>query len=78
VVTRTRELGSPTDVMLELYNSEGGKVAENDDAGPRDAELAFMLAAAGDYFLKVSEIAGRGGSEWIYALDVFEVEKLLK
>ena len=78
VVTRTRELSSPTDVMLELYNSEGGKVAENDDAGPRDAELTFMLAAAGDYFLKVSEIAGRGGPEWIYALDVFLGRKAAK
>ena len=78
VVTRTRELSSPTDVMLELYNSEGGKVAENDDAGPRDAELTFMLPAAGDFFLKVSEIAGRGGSEWIYALDVFRGRKAVK
>jgi hypothetical protein len=78
VVTRTRELNSPTDVMLELYNSEGGKVAENDDVGLRDAELTFMLPAAGDYFLKVGEIAGRGGSEWIYALDVFRGRKAVK
>lgn len=78
IVTRTRELGSPTDVMLELYNSEGGKVAENDDVGPRDAELTFMLPAAGDFFLRVSEIAGRGGSEWIYALDVFRGRKAVK
>lgn len=78
VVTRTRELNSPTDVMLELYNSEGGKVAENDDVGLRDAEITFMLPAAGDYFLKVGEIAGRGGSEWIYALDVFRGRKAVK
>lgn len=78
VVARTRELNSPTDVMLELYNSEGGKVAENDDVGLRDAELTFMLPAAGDYFLKVGEIAGRGGSEWIYALDVFRGRKAVK
>ncbi len=56
VVARTRELSSPTDVLLELYNSEGGKVAENDDVGLRDAELTFMLPAAGDYFLKVGEM----------------------
>ena len=78
LTARTREVGSPTDVMLELYNADGGRIAENDDAGPRDAELSFQLPAAGDFFLKVSEIAGRGGSEWTYALDVYRNRKALR
>ena len=69
VTTRTREVGSPTDVMLGLYNADGGKIVENDDAGSRDAELAAQLPGAGDYFLKVTEIAERGGPAWTYALD---------
>lgn len=78
VAARTREVGSPTDAMLELYNADGAKIAENDDAGPRDAELAFQLPGAGDFYLKVSEIAGRGGSEWIYALDIYRNRKAIR
>ncbi len=78
VMTRTREVGSPADIVLELYNADGGKLVENDDSGPRDAELSAQLPAAGDYFLKVLEIAGRGGSEWSYALDVFKNRKAVR
>jgi hypothetical protein len=78
VIARTRETGSPTDLLLELYNAQGGKMVENDDAGPRDAELAAQLPAAGDFFLRVSEIAGRGGPEWTYALDLFKGRKAVR
>ncbi|MBC7964601.1 MAG: PPC domain-containing protein [Fuerstia sp.] len=78
VTTHTREVSSPTDVMLELFNAEGGKIVENDDAGPRDAELAAQLPAAGEFFLKVSEIAGRGGPAWVYALDVYQGRKSIR
>ena len=78
VTARTREVGSPTDVMLELYNAEGGKIVENDDAGPRDAELTAQLPAAGEFFLKVSEIAGRGGPAWVYALDIHQGRKSVR
>ena len=78
VMTRTREVSSPTDILLELYKADGGKMVENDDAGLRDAELAAQLPAAGDYYLRVSEIAGRGGSEWTYALDLFKGRKAVR
>ncbi len=78
VTARTREVSCPTDVMLELYNAEGGKIVENDDTGPRDAELTAQLPAAGEFFLKVSEIAGRGGPAWAYALDVYQGHKSVR
>jgi hypothetical protein len=78
VTARTRELGSPTDVLLEIYKPDGGKLAENDDAGPRDAELSAQLPASGDYLLKVSEIAGRGGPEWTYSLELFANRKAVR
>lgn len=78
VTTRTREVSSPTDVMLELFNAEGGKIVENDDTGLRDAELAAQLPAAGEYFLRVSEIAGRGGPAWTYAMDVYQGRKSVR
>ncbi len=74
ILARTRDVGSPCDLVLQLYKEDGGKLAESDDAGPRDAELSVQLPAAGNYFLKVSELAGRGGPEWCYALNVFQTK----
>lgn len=78
VTTLTREISSAADVRLELFNADGGRIVENDDTGPRDAELASQLPAAGDFYLKVSEIAGRGGSAWTYALDVYQGRKAIR
>jgi hypothetical protein len=78
VTTHTREVSSPTDILLELYNADGGKLVENDDAGLRDAELAAQLPAPGDFYLKVSEVAGRGGAEWTYVLDIFRGRKAVR
>mgnify|MGYP000517408494 CR=1 FL=1 len=78
VIARTREVGSPADVMLELFNADGGKIAESDDSGARDADLAASLPGAGEFFLRVSDIAGRGGSEWTYALDLFRGRKAVR
>ena len=78
LIARTREVGSPADVMLELFNADGGKIVESDDSGARDADLAASLPGAGEFYLRVSDIAGRGGSEWTYALDVFRGRKAVR
>ena len=78
VTTHTRDCSSPTDVMLELYNADGGKIVENDDDGLRDAELVAQLPGAGEFYLKVSEIAGRGGAAWTYTLDVYQGRKVVR
>ncbi len=64
--------------MLELFNADGGKIVENDDAGSRDAELAAQLPGAGEFYLKVSEIAGRGGPAWTYALEIYQERKAVR
>jgi len=71
LIAATRDVASPCDLVLELYNADGGKLVEADDTGPRDAELSFQIPAAGDFFLKVSELAGRGGAEWPWSLRVY-------
>jgi hypothetical protein len=71
VQARTRDVSSPCDLVLEIFKEDGGKLAESDDAGPRDAELSVQLPAPGNYFIKVTELAGRGGPEWCYALNLF-------
>ncbi|MFM7037022.1 MAG: PPC domain-containing protein, partial [Planctomycetaceae bacterium] len=71
VQARTRDVSSPCDLVLEIFKDDGGKLAESDDAGPRDAELSVQLPAPGNYFVRVTELAGRGGPEWCYALNLF-------
>ncbi len=78
VTTHTREVSSPADVKLELFNADGGKIVENDDAGTRDAELATQLPGAGEFYLKVSDIAGRGGPAWTYALSFYQGRKAVR
>ncbi|MEY3175434.1 MAG: hypothetical protein RLZZ436_3348, partial [Planctomycetota bacterium] len=71
VQARTRDVSSPCDLMLEIFKEDGGKLGESDDSGQRDAELSLQLPAPGNYFIKVTELAGRGGPEWCYALQLF-------
>jgi hypothetical protein len=66
----TRQQGSPTDVMLRLQNAKGAKLAEADDSGMTDATLSYTFPADGDYQLVVEELAGRGGSEFAYRVEV--------
>ncbi len=70
VTAHTRNVRSPADVVLQLWSADGKKIAEADDTPPLDAQLVAPLPAAGDYFLRVSELAGLGGAEWTYDLEV--------
>lgn len=70
VTARTRDVGSPVDLVLTLLDASGKQLAQSDDAGPRDAEIEFAVPAAGDYLLKVTELASRGGPRWFYAVDL--------
>lgn len=70
LTANTRSVGSPADVVLQLWNAEGGRIVEADDNGSLDAQLISTLPAAGDYFLSVSDLAGKGGSEWTYDLEI--------
>ncbi|MCA9082509.1 MAG: PPC domain-containing protein [Planctomycetaceae bacterium] len=68
VTALTRELGSPADVVLQLWNDEGKKLFESDDNGNTDAQLVAAVSQPGDYFLSVSELSGQSGIDWTYDL----------
>lgn len=74
VTAHTRDANSSADLVLQLWSADGKKLAEADDNGPLDAQLVASLPAAGDYLLRVSELAKRGGSEWSYLLEVNQSE----
>lgn len=67
---KTRTLGSPTDLFLRIYKSDGGAVAEVDDSGTSEGVLDFNCPADGVYRLMVEDLHRRGGPEHVYRIEV--------
>lgn len=70
VTAHTRDVGSPSDVVLELWDADGNRILESDDAGRSDAQISKAVEHAGDYFIRVRELGGQGGTVWTYDLDI--------
>jgi hypothetical protein len=70
VTSHTRDLGSPADVILQLWNADGQKLAENDDTGTADAQLVTTLPADGEYLLLVKDLTGQAHSASTYDLEL--------
>src|SRR5207245_995098 len=58
---RTRSLGSPCDLFLQLQKADGSKLAEANVTGASEGALTNTFAAAGTYRLLVEELTRRGG-----------------
>ncbi|MCX6626625.1 MAG: DVUA0089 family protein [Candidatus Solibacter sp.] len=74
---QARRLGSPMDSVLTLYDGKRNQVAENDDwndpleaplAHNSDSRILYTFPAAGDYYLRLRDIQGKGGEEYAYRL----------
>ncbi len=65
-----RELGSPLDSVLELFNPDGGGIFGNDDAAGPDSGGRFTLPADGRYALRVRDHLGHGGPAFAYRVEM--------
>jgi hypothetical protein len=65
-----RRLGSRLDGVLRIVDAGGKELASNDDAVGKDPRLSFTAPAAGEYFLEVRSLSGRGGDDYFYRLHV--------
>jgi hypothetical protein len=74
---QARRLGSPLDSVLTLYDAKRNQVAENDDwndpleailAHNADSRILYTFPAAGDHYLRLRDIQGKGGEEYAYRL----------
>ncbi len=65
-----RELRSPLDSVLTLFNDKGKQIGKNDDAGNPDSKLAWACPADGDYFVEISDQLKRGGVDFSYRLEI--------
>jgi hypothetical protein len=76
---QARRLGSPLDSVLTLFDARRNQVAENDDwndpleaglAHNADSRILYTFPAAGDYYLRLRDIQGKGGDEYSFRLTV--------
>ncbi|MEQ8846848.1 PPC domain-containing protein [Botrimarina sp.] len=67
---RARELRSPLDGVLRLFDSSGKRLAgADDDRGDPDPTIRFTAPADGEYFAQVEDRLKRGGASSTYALE---------
>ena len=67
-----RDLRSPLDAVLEIYNADGGGIGGNDDNGrnPDSRVSGLNIPADGEYYLKVRDQLARGAPDFIYRVEV--------
>lgn len=79
--TAQRHLASLVDTSLEVYDTAGKKLAENDDGRPYanecqhdfatgDSWLGFRAPAEGEFFVRVRDQSGTSGERAVYRLNV--------
>lgn len=75
-----RDLRSPLDAVLELFNAAGGGLGGNDDNGRNpDSRLGgFTIPADGEYYLRIRDQLARGGADFIYRVEVAPPSPSLK
>ena len=56
--------------FMRVLDAPGKELASNDDAVGKDSRLVWSPPAAGDYTVQVMDIAGQGGDDYGYRLEV--------
>lgn len=65
-----RRLRSPLDSVLNVYKSDGGGLAGNDDSAGADSYLKFTAPADGDYLLRITDHLNKGGPDYFYRIEL--------
>ena len=67
-----RDLRSPVDTVMELFNADGGGVGGNDDNGrnPDSRIGGFTIPADGDYYVRIRDQLARGAADFIYRVEI--------
>ncbi|PWU13372.1 MAG: peptidase [Verrucomicrobia bacterium] len=65
-----RQLRSPLDSVLEVFDSAGHSLASNDDAAGADSSLKFTPSETTNYFVRITDTLGRFGRDFCYRIEV--------
>ena len=70
-----RRLRSPIDSVLRVFDSEGRRLAGNDDnQGQPDSYLRFRAPSDGDFCLQVTDHLGRGDQQRSYVVEIARLQ----
>ncbi len=69
-ICRTRSLGMPTMLQMQLFNAAGAKVAESAVNDADEWSFNFTFPEDGVYRLAVNDLLHRGGAEFGYLVEV--------
>lgn len=65
-----RQLRSPLDSVIEVFDAAGHSIASNDDAGGPDSALKFTPHESTNYFVRIRDTFGRFGRDYTYRIEV--------
>jgi hypothetical protein len=65
--------GSPLDALLSISDEKGNILQRNDDAMGADARIEMKFEKDKDYIVSVTDLLGRGGSNYPYRLQIAPV-----
>jgi hypothetical protein len=68
-----RQLRSPLDSVIDVYDAKGKKLASNDDAGGADSSLKFTPGDTTNYFVRIRDTLGHFGPDFTYRIEVTPV-----
>lgn len=63
-------IGSPLDSLLQVFDAQGRKLAENDDGPGGDSRVRFVAPADGKVQVRIQDVNLRGGQNYVYRLTV--------
>ena len=69
-----RQLRSPLDSVLSIYDAKGNRIQQNDDDGQPDSHLRWNAPADGDFYISVKDQLDRGGPLYTYRVEIKPVE----
>ncbi len=67
---RTRSLGSPADLFVQLCNIDGSVITEVDDSAAGEGEIDHTFSNRGVYLLAVEELTRAGGPAYGYRINI--------
>ncbi len=69
VAAKTRSIGSPTLLQMQLFNAAGAKIAGTKVTDADEWSFDATLPEEGDYRLEVTDLLKRGGDEFSYFIE---------
>ncbi len=68
-----RRIQSPVDPVMHIYKPDNGVLASNDDSRGPDSYARITIPVDGEYKVRVTDLLGQGGPEYIYRIELTPV-----